>query len=113
MLKIISSKLAARKTIKAELQKEIPLINKAIQKGIDSGKTMIEYDGDISKPTVKLLEKAGISVEDWGLWDVKAKISWYDAYSKLSDNGSEVKKLAKELNLKIVEVEVQKPRKSR
>ena len=75
MLKIISSKLAARKTIKAQVQKEIPPINEAIQKGIDSGKTMIEYDGDISKPTVKLLNKAGITVEDWNLWDVKAKIS--------------------------------------
>ena len=78
MLKIISSKLAARKTIKAQLQKEIP-------------------------PTV----------EDWNLWDVKAKISWYDAYSKLSDNDSEVEKLAKELDLEIVEIEVQKPQKSR
>ena len=113
MLKIISSKLAARKTIKAQLQKEIPPINEAIQKGIDSGKTRIKYDGDISKPTVKLLKKAGITVEDWELWDVRTEIAWSDAYAKLSDSDPEVEKLAKELNLEIVEVEVQKPQKSR
>ena len=105
MLKIISSKVAARKTIKARLQKEIPLINEALKKAMDNGAIRIYYDGDVSKPTVKLLKKAGYVVANWDVWDVKTEISWFHSYNKLSDNDSEVEELAKELELKIVEIQ--------
>lgn len=105
MLKIISSKLAARKTIKVQLQKEIPLVNEAIKKGMDNGETSIYYDGDISKPTVKMLIKAGFIVENWDVWDVRTKIAWYPSYDKFSDNDSEVEKIAKEIGLEIVEMQ--------
>lgn len=105
MLKIISSKVAARKTIKAKLQKEIPPINNALEKAMANGEIRIYYDGDISKPTVKMLIKAGYVVENWDVWDVKTEISWCRSYNKLSDNDSEVEKLAKELDLEIVEMQ--------
>ena len=105
MLKIISSKVAARKTIKAQLQKEIPPINDAIKEAMANGDTSIYYDGDISKPTVKMLTKAGYVVEHWDVWDVRTEITWYPLYNKLSDNDSEVEKVAKELNLEVVEMQ--------
>lgn len=108
MLKIISSKVAARKTIKAKLQKEIPPINDALEKAMANGETRIYYDGDISKPTAKMLEKAGYEVKNWDVFG-NTEISWYLSYNNFSDNDSEVEKLAKELDLEIVEM--QKPQK--
>lgn len=105
MLKIISSKVAARKTIKAELQKEIPPINDALEEAMANGEIRIYYDGDISKPTVKMLTKAGYVVENWDVWDAKTEISWYPSYNKFSNDDSEVEKLAKELELEIVEMQ--------
>ena len=104
MLKIISSKVAARKTIKAKLQKEIPPINDALEKAMANGETRIYYDGDISKPTAKMLEKAGYEVGDWDVLG-NTEISWYLSYDNFSDNDSEVEKLAKELDLEIVEMQ--------
>ena len=102
MLKIISAKVAARKTIKVQLQKEIPPLNEAIEKAIAEGETIIdEYDGDISKPTLKMLEKAGYMVENWNALGAKPRISWHLSHYDCSDNDSEMEKLAKELDLKI------------
>ena len=95
------------------MQKEIPPINDALEKAMAKGDTSIYYDGNISKPTVKMLTKAGYFVEDWDVWDVRTEITWYSSYNKFSDNDSEVEKLAKELGLEIVEGEVQKPQNSR
>ena len=106
MVKIISSKVAVRKTIKAQLQKEIPQINDAIEEATAKGETIIEeYDGDISKPTRNMLEKAGYVVECWNMLQVKPRISWHHSYHDCSDNDSELKKIAKELDLKIVEIQ--------
>lgn len=106
MLKIISSKVAARKTIKAKLQKEIPPINNAIEEAMAKGETTIdEYDGDISKPTLNMLVKAGYDVENWNMLNRKPRISWHHSYCDCSDNDSELKELAKELNLEIVKMQ--------
>lgn len=102
MLKIISAKVAARKTIKVQLQKEIPPLNEAIEKAIAEGETTIdEYDGNISKPTLKMLEKVGYMVENWNALGAKPRISWHLLHYDCSDNDSEMEKLAKELDLKI------------
>ena len=60
-----------------------------------------EYDGDISKPTLKMLEKAGYMVENWNALGAKPRISWHLSHYDCSDNDSEMEKLAKELDLKI------------
>lgn len=105
MIKIIAAKVAARKTIKARLEKEIPLINEVIQKAKEAGDIRVYYSGEISKATVIMLEKAGYVVNHWDVWDVKTEITWYPAYNKLVDNPSEVEKIAKEAGLDIVEMQ--------
>lgn len=88
MIKIISSKIAARDTIKAQLEKEIPPINEAIGEAKADGKTIINYVGDISEATVRMLDKVGYEVNGWA-GNEKAQISWSRTYGEL------VKKLAK------------------
>ena len=106
MLKIISVKVAARKTIKAQLQKEIPLLNDAIEKAMAEGETTIEgYDGEISEPTLRMLKKAGYSVENWNMLNAKPIISWHFPYCNCCENDSELEKLAKKLDLEIVEMQ--------
>lgn len=105
MLKIISSKVAARETIKAILQKEIPPINNALKKAMDNGAIRVYYDGNISQPTVKMLTKAGYVVEHWNVCSVKTEISWVSLYNEFSDNDSEVEKLAKEIDIEIVKMQ--------
>ncbi len=105
MIKIIAAKVAARKTIRARLEKEIPQINEAIKKAKEAGEIRVYYSGEVSKATVTMLEKAGYVVNDWEVWDVKTEISWYLAYNKLVDNPSEVEKIAKEADLHIVEMQ--------
>lgn len=72
MFKLISAKMAARKSIKKTLEKEIPLINEAIEKAIANGKAEANYEGEISRPTVKLLTKAGYVV--WKMEDYNSSI---------------------------------------
>ena len=105
MLKFISSNVAARKTIKAQLQKEIPLINEAIEKAIANGKDSIRYNGNLSKPTVKLLTKANYLVNNLDSYNVKTVISWHNSYYTISDSDSELEKLVKELDIEIVEMQ--------
>lgn len=105
MIKIISSKVAARKTIKARLQKEIPPINEKIKEAMENGEIRIFCDEKLSEPTVKMLKKAGYVVEGWNTLGVKTEIAWYHSYDKLCENQSEVEKIAKEVDLEIVEVQ--------
>ena len=104
MIKIISSKIAARDTIKAQLEKEIPPINESIGEAKADGKTIINYVGDISEATVRMLDKVGYEVNGWA-GNEKAQISWSRTYGELCENAGEVEKIAKELNLEIVEVQ--------
>lgn len=103
MLKIISSKLASRKAIKAQLQKEIPQINAALEKAISNGEIRIYYTGTISKPTFKMLKKAGYIVENWDIVDLDTEITWYHKYNEISENDSELEKIAKDIALEIVD----------
>ena len=105
MFKIITSKVAARETIKAQLQKEIPLVNEAIAKAMSDGQTKTYYRGDISKPTVKMLNKAGYRIDNWDIWDAPTEIFWYTSYEKIVDNDSQLDEIAKEANIDIVNVQ--------
>lgn len=109
MFKIISAKLAARETIKAQLAKEIPLLNDAISKEMKKGRTFLYYDGEISEPTAKLLEKSGFHVRK--LLD-RTDIRWDDAYDDLCENEKELKKIMDiELKIEIVCPVVATPKK--
>lgn len=103
MEKLISAKVAARETIKARLENEIPPINEAIQKAMEKGVIRIYYDGPISKATRKMLKRAGYVVRNWKEVDMKTEIMWNSSYNKAIRKASEVKKIEKNLNLEMVE----------
>lgn len=105
MFKLISAKMAARKSIKKTLEKEIPLINEAIEKAIANGKAEANYEGEISRPTVKLLTKAGYVVENWDIWNATTKILWYEQYNKISESEAEVETLAKEDGVEVTKIQ--------
>ena len=105
MFKTISSKIAARQTIKAQLERELPPINDAIKEAKEAGKLYTHYDGEISKVTFKLLTKAGYCVENWNVWNATTRIDWCASYHKISDSAEEVVKIAQEADIKIVEVQ--------
>lgn len=110
MIEIIDSREAAREAIKVRLEKEIPPINKAIQQGKSEGKIWINYEDGISEPTVKILNKAGYEVSGW-INNENVQISWSHAYEELCKKTNELEKIAKELDIKIAEVQQQQPRK--
>ena len=104
MFKIISAKLAAREAIKAQLAKEIPLLNDAIKEKMKKGETDLNYDGDVSKATAKLLEKSEFQVRD--LYPLTGKItyiSWDYTYNELCDDKKELVRIIEdELKTEIV-----------
>ena len=104
MFKIISAKLAARETIKAQLAKEVTLLNDAIKEKMKKGETDLNYDGDVSKATAKLLEKSGFQVRD--LYPLTGKItyiSWNYMYNELCDDKKELVRIIEdELKIEIV-----------
>ena len=104
MFKIISAKLAARETIKAQLAKEIPLLNDAIKEKMKKGETDLNYDAHASQPRATLLRPPGFQVRD--LYPLTGKItyiSWNYMYNELCDDKKELVRIIEdELKIEIV-----------
>ena len=100
MIKINDANLTARETIKVQLEKEISLINEAIEEAKAEGRTSLYYKGVISEPTVQMFLRAGYEVSDWSS-NEKAIISWAEKYELFCSNG-EIDQIAEELELEIV-----------
>lgn len=111
MEKIISAKEAARQTIKARMEKEIPPINEAIKKAMANGFNYIYYDGIVSEETAMTLKKAGYLVDDWDKNGVSTEISWRFTCNKLTKDDSEFESILREVGLDIVKM--QQPQKIR
>ena len=52
-----------------------------------------------------MLTKAKYYVRNWDVFGAKTEILWSSSYNKISDDDSEVEKIAKEINLEIVEMQ--------
>lgn len=98
MIRLIKAKIIARETIKARLQKEIPMINKLIEEAKNEGKFTVPINvNDYSSSTRDLLEKEGYKVE----FDY---ISWAHMAGVLDRNEKELMKIVAEAGVSILEV---------
>lgn len=98
MIRLIKAKIIARETIKARLQKEIPMINKLIEEAKNEGKFTVPINvNDYSSSTRALLEKEGYKVE----FDY---ISWAHMAGVLDRNEKELMKIVAEAGVSILEV---------
>ena len=103
MIKVISAKVAARRTIRTKLEREIPSINKALEDAMNNGDTTLEYKGKISIPTVKMISKAGYLVEHSDVEEMNTLISWKENYFRSSKNPFEVERIAREATVATAE----------
>ncbi len=91
MLRIMSAAEAARKTVKISLEKEIPLINKAIEEAIEKKQKSCFYNERVSRATITILTRAGYDVRYLG--ETRVEISWSSMYNELDKNEKVIEEL--------------------
>ena len=98
MFNLIKAKVAARDTIKAQMEKEIKKINSLIIKAKEKGEFFITLNvNEYSRATETLLKKAGYEI----CYD---KISWAKKAIELEANEKEILKIAREAGIEVVDV---------
>jgi hypothetical protein len=99
MIRLINAKIIARRTTKALLKKEIPIINKLIEDASEAGKFCVPIgDNECSYATELLLKKAGYRVDN-------GFISWAHIAIATHKNENELMKVAKEAGVSILKVQ--------
>lgn len=99
MIRLINAKIIARKSTKALLKKEIPMINKLIEDASEEGKFCVPINiNDYSYATQLLLEKAGYRVE-------YSYISWSHIAIATHKNERKLMRVAKEAGVSVLKVQ--------
>lgn len=101
MVEIMSAESVARETLKFVLEKEIPLVNEAIENAKGNGLRVTFVKQNFSEATKRLLKKAGYYVDDDNRNNTQ--ISWEAQYNNLTTNDKFIEKVAEEIDIKIVD----------